>query len=261
MIYQSKDIDLDLIGKLKDNNYSRRIKSHYMAYGTDYDFLRFFVMEDRGERLGIFSEFNSAFMISTFQGRELGEEMLEELAGFTRMLKPFSVELERQYGDRIAELLKDEYRSEKRTEFTYRPTGKLPPLEVDEVPKLDDVYAILSQCFPRLADGYGMWITDTSHRIRRGLSQSFLMGDYTTATIQYIIDNIALVGQVGTVPQERGKMHARTLLYWIGERLWQEGIKVKLFARPHRVSYYDEIGFKAMGIDTVLERRDETPSH
>ena len=261
MIYQTKDIDLELIARLRDNNYSRRIKSHFLAYGTKYDFLRFFFIEQKGEKLGMFSEFNSALMISTFEGREFSDEMLEELSGFIRMLKPFSVELERKYGDRLAQLLDDEYRSEKRTEFDFVPIGKLPQLEIDETPKLDDVYRILAQCFPRLEDSYEIWLTDTSHRIRRGLSQSFLMGDYTTATIQYIIDKVALVGQVGTVPEERGKMHARTLLNWIGERLWQQGIRVKLFARPHRVSYYDEIGFKAMGIDTVLERRDEKPSH
>ena len=120
-----------------------------------------------------------------------------------RMLKPFSVELERKYGDRLAQLLDDEYRSEKRTEFDYAPTGRLPELDVDDTPKLDDVYKILAQCFPRLEDSYEIWLTDTSHRIRRGLSQSFLMGDYTTATIQYIIDRVALVGQVGTVPEPK----------------------------------------------------------
>ncbi len=261
MIKQTKDVDLELIAALKDNNYSRRIKSHFMAYGTEHDFLRFFLLEYKGERLGLFSEFNSALMISSFQDKEFPEELLEELAGFVRMLKPFSVELERDYGYRLLELLKDEYRGDRRTEFTYIATGKLPPLEVDETPKLDDVYAILASCFPRLADSYELWLTDTSHRVRRGLSQSFLLGDYTTATIQYIIDRIALVGHVGTVPEERGKMHARTLLYWIGERLAQEGISVKLFARPHRVSYYDEIGFKAIGIDVVLERTEEEKNY
>ena len=92
-----------------------------------------------------------------------------------------------------------------------------------------------------------LWLTDTSHRVRRGLSQSFLLGNYTTATIQYIIDGVALVGHVGTIPEERGKFHARQLLYWIGEKLTQDGFQVRLFARPHRVSYYEEIGFKACG--------------
>ena len=62
------------------------------------------------------------------------------------------------------------------------------------------------------------------------------------------------MGHVGTIPEERGKFHARQLLYWIGEKLTQDGFKVRLFARPHRVSYYEEIGFKACGIDLVLER-------
>lgn len=257
MIYETKAIDLELIAALKENNYSRRIKSHFMAYGTEYDFLRFFFIDVKGEHIGMFSAFNSALMVSTFKGKEMTDEALEELAGFTRMLKPFSVELEKAYGDRLLSFLSDEYRGDRRTEFTYIPTGKLPKLEVDETPRLDDVYKILAPCFPRLAAGYEMWITDTSHRVRRGLAQSFLLGDYTTATIQYIIDGIALIGNVGTIPEERGKMHARTLLYWIGERLAQEGISVKLFARPHRVSYYDEIGFKAIGVDTVLERIEE----
>ena len=105
MIYQTKDIDLALIDRLRDNNYSRRIKSHFLAYGTKYDFLRFFFIEAKGEKLGMFSEFNSALMISTFEGKELSDEMLEELSGFIRMLKPFSVECERKYGDKLAQLL------------------------------------------------------------------------------------------------------------------------------------------------------------
>ena len=116
---------------------------------------------------------------------------------------------------------------------------------MNELPKLDDVFRILAPCFPAIKNSYELWLTDTSHRVRRGLSQSFLLGDYTTATIQYIIDGVALVGHVGTIPEERGKFHAR---------LTQDGFQVRLFARPHRVSYYEEIGFKACGIDLVLER-------
>ena len=72
--------------------------------------------------------------------------------------------------------------------------------------------------------------------------------------IQYIIDGTALIGHVATIPEERGKFHARSLLYWIGERLTLDGFCVKLFARPNRVSYYEEIGFKEIGTDIVLER-------
>ena len=113
---------------------------------------------------------------------------------------------------------------------------------------------MLASSFPSIAENYELWITDTSHRVRRGLSQSFLLGDYTTATIQYIVDKVALIGHVATVPERRGEFHARRLLYWIGERLTLDGFTVRLFARPHRVSYYEEIGFKELETDIVFER-------
>ena len=78
----------------------------------------------------------------------------------------------------------------------------------------------------------------------------------TTATVQYIIDKVALIGHVGTLPEYRGNHYARKLLYWIGEKLTADGFEVRLFARPHRVSYYEEIGFKKCGLDIVLERKD-----
>ena len=164
------------------------------------------------------------------------------------------MEFEAEYSAKLAELTKTEYKGDKRTEFSFVAKNDIPPLDVNELPKLDDVFRILAPCFPAIKNSYELWLTDTSHRVRRGLSQSFLLGDYTTATIQYIIDGVALVGHVGTIPEERGKFHARQLLYWIGEKLTQDGFQVRLFARPHRVSYYEEIGFKACGIDLVLER-------
>ena len=75
--------------------------------------------------------------------------------------------------------------------------------------------------------------------------------------MQYIIDGVALIGQVATLPEYRGQLYARRLLYWIGERLSDDGYEVHLFARPHRVSYYEEIGFAAIAHDIVFELKDE----
>lgn len=254
MIYKTLDIEKSVLEKLKNNNYARRIKSHLLAYGTGYDFARFFVVENNDSVLGLICVFNSTMMISTLECRRFGDDVLAEIAGFISMERPASVEFECEYAQKLSELLKDEYRGDTRTEFAFEPKNELPVLQVDELPKLDKVFDILKTCFPALADSYELWLADTSHRVRRGLSQSFLLGDYTTATIQYIIDGVALVGHVGTVPEERGKFHARQLLYWIGEKLTGDGFQVRLFARPHRVSYYNEIGFRECGVDMVLER-------
>ncbi|MGN0601265.1 MAG: hypothetical protein ACI4I7_00995 [Oscillospiraceae bacterium] len=255
MIFETKNIDNDLLDKLKNNHYSRRIKSHFYAYGNKYDFSRFYLIEDNGISFGIISVFNSSMMISSFKERSFDDNIINEIAGFIMMNKPSIVELECRYANMIFHGIDSEYRYETRTEFEFVSKNNLPSMVVDEIPKLDNVFNVLKTSFPAIADSYELWITDTSHRIRHGLSQSFLLGDYSTATIQYIIDGTALIGHVATIPEERGNFHARHLLYWIGERLTMDGFCVKLLARPNRVSYYEEIGFKEVGTDIVFERK------
>ncbi|MGN0593706.1 MAG: hypothetical protein ACI4I6_00990 [Hominimerdicola sp.] len=256
MIYQTKNINSELLESLKLNNYTRRIKSHFAAYGTEYDFCRFYIIEHFEEKFGVISVFNSSMIISSMQGKWFDRNILKELAGFILMIKPMSIEFENEYVESLEKLTKTEYSGDKRTEFAFVSKNTMPEMDVNETPKLDDVFKILATCFPVVKNSYELWLTDTSHRIRRGLAQSFLLGNYSTATIQYIVDKVALVGHVGTIPEERGKFHARQLLYWIGERLTKDGFEVRLFARPHRVSYYEEIGFKACGVDLVLERKN-----
>lgn len=257
MIYQLTDEDASLFERLKPCHYSRRIKSHFRAYLVKYSFCRFFVIERDGEKVGMISLFNASMMAAQFDGMRFTHEDLEEIAIFIRINKPYSIEIDAIYSDSLLRLISDMYDTDRRTEFKFKATGELPDLNVEECPALDDVFDILSEAFPTLSHSYELWITDTSHRVRRGLSQSFLMGNYTTATIQYIIDKTALIGHVATKTEYRGQFYARRLLYWIGERLTNDGFDVRLFARPHRVSYYEEIGFEAVGQDIVFELKNE----
>ncbi|MDE6150309.1 MAG: hypothetical protein K2F81_09530 [Ruminococcus sp.] len=255
MISEIKNIDKNLISKLKQNHYTRRIKSHFLAYGNEYDFCRFYTIKSDNEFVGLVSCFYSSMMISTVMDKTFSNSVLDEISDFILLNKPMSVELEECYSDYITERTQSVYSSEVRTEFRFMTKNILPDLSVEELPKLSDVFEILKKCFPAiLSDEHNLWLADTSHRVRRGMSQSFLLDKCTTATIQYIIDGTVLIGNVGTVPEERGKHHARNLLYWIGEKLTKDGFDVRLMARPNRVSYYEEIGFKEIGTDVVLER-------
>ncbi len=257
MIYQLTTDNNSLFDRLKPGSYSRRMRSHYVSYGTKYDFARFFAVCRGDEEIGIISIFNASSLVCDLAGCDFTDDELEEICCFLNIQKPYSVELDPRYASRMEDLLSELYRTEHRKEFAYVPRGELPDIAVDETPALDDVYAILKESFPALANSYELWLTDTSHRIRRGLSQSFLMEGKTTATLQYIIDGVALIGQVATLPEYRGKFYARRLLYWIGEKLTIDGFEVRLFARPHRVSYYEEIGFAAVAHDIVFELKDE----
>jgi hypothetical protein len=253
MIYQLLTADSEIFNSLNGCHYSRRIKSHFLAYSTKYEFSRFFVIEREGKKVGLVSVFNASMVISEIDGEAFSNDEIEDLAIFIKMNLPYSVEINPIYSEKLKPLISEFYKTDLRTEFAYKSRGNIPQLNVDECPRLDDVFSVLKDAFPGLAKNYDLWITDTSHRVRRGLSQSFLMGDYTTATIQYIIDGTALIGHVATRAEYRGHYHARRLLYWIGERLTEDGFDVRLLARPHRVSYYEEIGFEAVSHDVVFE--------
>ena len=218
MIYQLSQLSLPTLEKLTPNNYTRRIKSHFLAYSTKYEFCRFFAVDDYDEHLGIICVFNSSMMVSSFEGITFDEDTLSEIASFIVMNKPYSVEFPVQYAPALERMCQIEYVGDKRTEFAFAAKSEIPELDVQELPKLDDVFAILAECFPAIKNNHGLWLT-------------------------------------GTLPAERGKHHARKLLYWIGEKLTADGFDVRLFARPHRVSYYEEIGFKKCGLDIVLERK------
>lgn len=253
MIYRLTDNENMTFDSLCPGHYSRRIRSHVLAYGLNYDFSRIYAFGNDGSVTGLISLFNAAMVISTFKGKTIQDNELQELSAFINMLQPYSVELDPIYAFRIAPLLSELYDAHDRTEFAFCSKGEIPSLEVSECPRPDDVFAVLKESFPTLAQSYELWIADTSHRIRHGLSQSFLVEGRSTATIQYIVDKTALIGHVATLPEFRGQHYARRLLYWIGERLTDDGYRVRLFARPHRVSYYEEIGFAAIKHDRVFE--------
>ena len=201
MISQLTEDETELFEKLKPNHYARRIRSHFAAYSIKYDFARFYVLRRGEQAVTLISIFNAAMMCADITGQSLTAAEVEELAHFILMNSPYSVELDPRYAETLRGLIGKDY------------------------------------SFPALADCYDLWLTDASHRVRRGLSQSSMMGGCTTATIQYIIDKTALIGHVATLPEYRGHYYARRLLYWIGERLTNDGYDVRLLARPHRVRY------------------------
>ncbi len=258
MIAETHDITEKLLNTLEKNHYSRRIKSHFLAYGVSYDFCRFYFVRENEASYNdaVVSIFNSSMVVSVFEGHILSDDEISELATLVYMTKPVTVELRVDFSKKLSRLISEDYNVFDRTMFEFVCKDHIPKLDVDELPKMDDVYNILATSFPAIRNSYSLWLTDTSHRVRKGLSQSFTLKNCSSATIQYIIDGIAFVGHVATIPKERGKHHARELLYWIGERLNDDGFSVQLFARSYNVSYYTEIGFLPIYNDIVFERKD-----
>lgn len=233
---------------LLSSYYGRKILAYLKAYGTEYDFCKFYYLHYDGGK-GYMFIINSTLVIAPE-----GYVDADEIAHFIEMYSPYRVEVPECLLKKLKVRLSD-YRYLKRTKFGFAEhmPENFDPSQVNENPKLDDVYKILHESFPHFSD-YALWLTDTSHRIRRGTSKVYMYRDCTTATVIYDVADKVLIGQVATMETARGKGYARELLYWLGHKMRMQGKEVSLFALDYRESFYREIGFNEISIESVLEK-------
>ena len=230
--------------------YGRKLLAYLEAYGTQYDFCRFYELVYENTRAYMF-QINSAALVCAYE-----EFPPDELITYIGMYRPFRVEIPQFMLDKINVV--EGYGKLKRTQFQLNdvPPDNFAEDEILENPKLDHVFEILHEGFPTI-DHYGLWMTENSHRVRRGSSKIYLYRNCTTATVIFDVDNYVLIGQVATKMEHRGKNYARELLHWLGAKLAKEGKTAVLFALDYRESYYREIGFKEIGIESVLQQIEQ----
>ena len=232
--------------KLLETCAGKRLLSNLEAYGTDYDFCRFYISDSDSVLL---------FMNDTLLISGDGFEK-DELTGFAGIHTPFRIEGNQKAIGMLSDL--SGYRSLHRTLFKLVPDSniQIDENDIERSPKLDDVYGILSEGFPNLID-FSLWLADTSHRVRHNISQVFVYRKSTTASVVYDIDNTVLIGQVATKISARGSGYARKFLKWIAQYLSQQGKTAFLNALDTRESFYREIGFEPYESEYVLERIDD----
>ena len=160
LIEHEHELDRDLLNKTLSG---KKMLAYMRAYGPNYEFCRFYKLTDENG-IGFMFIINSTLIICT-------DGMLqpnEEINLFVSMNLPFRIEGDRHILEGID--LEEHYQKLNRTIFELIPDDS--PLEtieehVDFNPKLTDVYNILSEGFPNIAD-FSLWYTDTSHRTRHG---------------------------------------------------------------------------------------------
>lgn len=239
-IDDSKDISREF---LMGTYCGKRMLSYFLAYGVGFDFCRFY---KSGESIVLI--INSTMLIC---GNDFDRE---EINVFVELNKPFRIEGDQ---DVIGMISSDMYIPLHRTVFRLVPDGHTlaDTEDINFEPKLDEVYNILNEGFPNIAE-YPIWLADTSHRVRHGISRVMTYKSCTTATISYDIDDNVLVGQVATRVASRGSGYARSFLIWLAGYLEEQGKTAVLDALDIRESFYREIGFKAVYEEFVLEKTE-----
>lgn len=232
-------------------HYGRQILCNMVAYGTKYSFCRFFRLRSHDKTAWMMLK-NSTLLISTQADFSMDGEAAAELSVFISMHQPFRVEGAQSL---LRNLQLTNYQTLHRSVFRLEPAGISPVFDaeqIDRAPRLDDVYEILSEGFPNLI-AYDLWLTDTSHMVRRGLRQCYTYFNVTAATAIYDYGDQVLIGQVATKIAARGKGYARDFLHWIANDLEARGKTGILYALDIRKSFYEEIGFTLLESEYVWE--------
>ena len=248
LIEQESEFDRALLLKTLSGH---KMLAYVKAYGTGYDFCRFYKITDE-KGTGFMFMINSTLIICD-DGKL---ENIDEIQLFISMNLPFRVEGSQHILKSIK--LNNHYQPLNRTVFELVPDNQ--PIEsiedfVEFNPHLPDVYKILSEGFPNIAD-FSLWYTDTSHRCRHGISRTFTYRNSTTASAVFDVEDVVLIGQVATTESARGRGYAREFLRWLAGFFNGLGKKSYLLALDVRVSFYREIGFKEVEKEIVLERMD-----
>ena len=244
--------DTTLFNKLRSGHCRRRILSNYHSYGCEYDFCSFYDFSN----IGIISAFNSSAALELFDGAKPDSEALTEAARFIVMLSPDTIELPNDLPEIFTDITASEYDGLDRVHFEFADFCGSEETITDDMP-LSKVWNVLLSGFPELEDAYELWYADASHRIRHGTERIYSLGGVSVAAVKYTEDGVAFVGDVSTLSSERGKGNARKLLYAVGKKLSQEGLKPVISALNHRVGFYDEIGFRRIYTDKIYKKKQE----
>ena len=215
---------------------AQKIRALLKAYGTSYDFCRFFSHNGNS----FLADMGGSFVLCAGENAD-AEELARFLLfnGCAELLCGFDV------GGSINRFL-----GAKRTEINVmRFTGRGVPEKTEHEPPLADIYAIVGGVF---GFDFEPWYLDMSHRIRHGVTRCRRL-EGSALVIQHEINGEALISQVATVPEQRGRGLASRLLSSACAELSDS--EVFVLCEDKLVSFYKKNGFEVCGRKVQLARK------
>lgn len=213
---------------------AQKIRALLNAYGTKYDFCRFFVSD-----FFILCEMNGSFVVA-----EIADNgSIDELADFFAFSGFSEIFCSESLGIRLGSLLC----CNAQIVNLMRVCGaSVESEEIEKSPPLDEVYKILKTAFDI---DYESWYADMSHRIRHNVAAARKLGD-SALIIQHNLNGEALLSQIATAPESRGKGNAARLISAVCAELSPS--EVFVICEDSLTGFYNKIGFERSGFKAIL---------
>ncbi len=215
-----------------------KIRALLAAYGSDYDFCRFFRQGST-----YVSALDGAYVISAS-----GDADVDELAQFFCMSGFAEIFCSATIGMSLAEKLSADHALINSMSFT---GSVLPSAEYNSAPSLSDVYSVISEGFDI---PFEPWYLDISHRVRHGVSVCCTLDEKAALVIQHNINGEALISQVACRKAYRGQGIAAGLVASVAAALAPS--EVFVLCEDELIPFYEKCGFILAGNYSVISRRN-----
>lgn len=222
----------------KTNAEALKIYALWLCYGTKYDFCRFYTADG-----AIVCGQNGSFVLSEF-----GNCDFEELAGFFAMGGFAEIFCSERAGTALSQRLRclreDVYL------MRFDGTGDAHDVEMvaatEKETPLEEFYKILKTSFDI---EFEPWYLDMSHRIRHGITRTRRL-DGSVLVIQHDLCGSALLSQVATLPEKRGRGGASALISAVCAELNES--EVFVICEDKLRGFYERNGFSEVCKKCIL---------
>lgn len=210
-----------------------KIRSLLLAYGTNYDFCRFFTAKNV-----VLAQLNGDFVISDSGETDVGE--LSEFLKFSGFSEIFCSE-------QLGQVLENRLDVTRENVSLMRFAG-VSEKNALEILKPAEAYQIIKTGFDF---EFEPWYLDMSHRVRHGVSRLYGL-DGAALVVQYNLNGEAMISQVATLPEKRGNGCARRLISAVCAELNES--KVFVLCENKLLGFYGKIGFVPEGTKCCLRK-------
>lgn len=228
--------DEDFKGLPKRGTEPQKIRALREAYGTEYDFCRFYLQDEDT----FLADLDGDYILSE------GSADYEELAGFFSACGFNEIFCSEKAGEELSERIPADRHEIYLMRYAHKAAADG---EINRTPRLDEVYEILKTAFEIQ---YEPWYLDMSHRIRHGVSRCVILGG-SALTVQHDINGEALLSQVAALPQCRGKGVTKRLICAVCHELSPSEIFV--LCEEELTEFYRKCGFEACGRKCLLTNK------
>ena len=211
-----------------------KIRALFNAYGTEYDFCRFYRQENT-----FISALDGSFVVCASENVDISE--LAQFFGMNGFAEIFcTVEI----GTALSKMLAVSSSEVNLMHFEGSTTQRN---DINTTPLLSDVYSIVSEGFDI---PFEPWYLDMSHRVRHGISVCCTLENKAALVIQHNINGEALISQVACGKVHRGQGIASRLVISVAAALAPSDVFV--LCEAVLIPFYEKCGFRSAGKRTVI---------